>query len=236
MVKYSAESPITKVSPPSRSQHLTLSQYDQANPNECREEGDAFMFDPINWDQSPPVFTCNFLKVRLECLLADPCDSDVGTTNYTTLVSLLQNVINYYSLFGLCNDTIDDSLPYDHVIKIRERCLEESARRIKSPFAISCLETAWLTYCIYDEQVACGDTDARAPELYDNVQFLLDGLCAYKPPSEQLREDADEWRDNHLEYFEYEREYPCSATSHNQHYLIQCVAFIALAFQSMYNY
>ncbi|XP_077865042.1 uncharacterized protein LOC144350846 [Saccoglossus kowalevskii] len=209
--------------------------------DECREEGDAFMFDPDNWDQPTPVFMCNFVKVRLECLQGNPCDSADGTTNYTSLVELLQSVVNYYTKFGLCDDTIDDSLPYDHEIKIRERCLEESMRRIKSPFAISCLETGRLTYCIYEEQLECGISDVLEPDHYDNVNFLLGGNCAYHPPALELREAADVWRGNNPEYFEYERKYPCSEetsmSSHSQYYLIlQSLSLIVIAFQNLINY
>ncbi|XP_002734440.1 uncharacterized protein LOC100377870 [Saccoglossus kowalevskii] len=202
---------------------------------ECRKEGDAYIMNPVNWDQSGPVLMCNFLKARVDCLTTDPCVPDVNNphaVNSTSLKAVIEGIIDYYTNFGLCDDTVDESLDECHMARIRQRCLEESARRIKSPYAISCLETARVSYCIYEEQVYCDEEDVYEPESYPQVQYLISGNCRYYHQPTDVLEAARTWRENNPEYFQYRirhgSETPCSvvessATCNKNKYIIAII-------------
>ncbi|XP_006815915.1 uncharacterized protein LOC102804086 [Saccoglossus kowalevskii] len=168
--------------------------------NICFDLANAYLYNPENWDVGLGEQWCEFMRIRLECLLEVFCEFAPGGFDIVRNINQLTSTLAYYEEWGICDNTLPGTLLGPcHLAVIRERCVNETVLHIRAKYSISCLETVRLLDCIYQGQL---NPECTFPFIFDPRNLapyvlLNEGNCCYRPVSQELQDAGDAWREAH---------------------------------------
>ncbi|XP_002741457.1 uncharacterized protein LOC100370929 [Saccoglossus kowalevskii] len=165
--------------------------------NICFDLANAYLYNPENWDVGLGEQWCEFMRIRLACLLEVYCEYAPGGYDIIRNINQLTSTLAYYDEWGICDNTVPSELGPCHLAMIREKCVNETVLHIRAKYSVSCLETVRLLDCIFEEQ---HNPECSFPFIFDPRNLapyvlLNNGNCCYRPPSQELQDAAAAWRE-----------------------------------------